>query len=251
MLTDLARNWWVLALRGVAGIGFAIAAFGWPDATLAALVLLFGAYVFVDGIFAVVAGIGMRQQLSRWWLLVLEGVAGIVLGVLTFWSPATTALVLLSWIAAWAIITGVVEIATAVQLRTVIENAWLLILSGVVSISFGILLIALPGPGALSLVWLLGAYALIFGSLTLVVALRLRGLRARLEVIRTGRRLVQAARVPTQRSPCGFPRVQPQRDLGSTRPRVDAGPHHPAPPGALEVLQTATLSVRRIRDPRR
>jgi uncharacterized membrane protein HdeD (DUF308 family) len=167
----------VLALRGVAGILFGIGAFIWPGLTLAALVLLFGAYVFVDGIFAVVAGIGMRRQLSLWWLMVLEGLAGIVLGVLTFRSPDTTALVLLSFIAAWSIVTGNFSIVTAVRIRKVIANEWLMILSGVVSIIFGILLFLQPGAGALSIVWLIGAYALLFGILTLSLSLRLRGAR--------------------------------------------------------------------------
>ena len=177
MATDLARNWWLLALRGVAGILFGIVAFVWPGATLAALILVFGAYVFVDGIFAVVAGIGMRRQLSLWWLVLLEGVAGIILGLLTFRSPDITALVLLTFIAAWSIITGIFEIATALRLRKVIANEWLLILSGVVSIIFGILLIAQPAAGAISIVWLLGAYALLFGILTLMLAFRVRGMR--------------------------------------------------------------------------
>jgi uncharacterized membrane protein HdeD (DUF308 family) len=180
MATDLARNWWLLALRGVLGILFGIVAFVWPGATLAALILVFGAYVFVDGIFAVVAGIGMRRQIDRWWLIVLEGAAGIILGVLTFRSPDTTALVLVTFIAAWSIITGIFEIATAVRLRKLIANEWLLILSGVVSIIFGALLIALPGAGAVSIVWLLGAYALLFGILTLMLAFRVRGMRERL-----------------------------------------------------------------------
>ena len=132
MATDLARNWWLLALRGVAGILFGVAAFVWPESTLSALVLVFGAYVLVDGIFAVVAGIGMRRQLSLWRLVVLEGVAGIILGLLTFRSPDITALILLSFIAAWPIITGVFEIATAVRLRKMIPNEWLMLLSGVV-----------------------------------------------------------------------------------------------------------------------
>ena len=177
MASELARNWWLVALRGVLGILFGIGAFVWPGATLAALVLVFGAYVFVDGIFAVVAGIGMRRQLSLWWLVVLEGVAGIILGLLTFGSPDITALVLLTFIAAWSIITGIFEIVTALRLRKLIENEWLMILSGVVSIIFGILLIAQPGAGAISIVWLLGAYALFFGILTLVLAFRLRGMR--------------------------------------------------------------------------
>ena len=177
MASDLARNWWLLALRGVAGILFGIVAFVWPDATLAALILVFGAYVFVDGIFAVVAGIRMRRQLSLWWLMLLEGVAGIILGLLTFRSPDTTALVLVTFIAAWSIVTGIFEIATALRMRTLIANEWLLILSGAVSIIFGILLIAQPGAGEIALVWLLGAYALLFGILTLMLAFRLRGMR--------------------------------------------------------------------------
>jgi uncharacterized membrane protein HdeD (DUF308 family) len=180
MASDLARNWWLLALRGVAGILFSIVAFVWPGATLAALILVFGAYVFVDGIFAVIAGIGMRRQMDRWWLIVLEGAVGIILGVLTFRSPDTTALVLVTFIAAWSIITGIFEIATAVRLRKLIANEWLLILSGIVSIIFGTLVIALPGAGAISIVWLLGTYALLFGILTLMLAFRVRGMRERL-----------------------------------------------------------------------
>ena len=177
MAADLARNWWLLALRGVLGILFGIGAFVWPDATLAALVIVFGAYVFVDGIFAVAAGIRMRRQIDRWWLLVLEGAVGIILGLLTLRSPDTTALVLLIVIAAWSIVTGIFEIATAVRIRTLIANEWLMILSGVVSIVFGALLIAQPGAGEIAIVWLLGAYALLFGILTLMLAFRLRGMR--------------------------------------------------------------------------
>lgn len=174
MVTNLAQNWWVLALRGVAGILFGLGAFVWPGITIAALVLLFGAYVLVDGIFAVAAGVRMRGQLDRWWLVVLEGIAGIVLGVLTFRSPDITVLVLVSFVAAWSIITGVLEIATAVRMRMLIANEWLLGVSGIVSIIFGVLLIALPGPGTLALVWLIGSYALIFGVLMLLFAFRLR-----------------------------------------------------------------------------
>ena len=177
MASDLARNWWLLALRGVAGILFGIVAFVWPDATLAALILVFGAYVLVDGIFAVVAGIRMHRQLSLWWLVLLEGVAGIILGVLTFRSPDITALILLTFIAAWSIVSGIFEIATAVRLRKMIPNEWLLIVSGVVSIVFGALLIAQPGAGEIAIVWLIGAYALLFGILTLMLALRVRGMR--------------------------------------------------------------------------
>jgi len=125
----------------------------------------------------VIASIGMRRQLSLWWLVLLEGVAGIILGLLTFRSPDTTALVLLTLIAAWSIVSGIFEIATALHIRTMIANEWLMILSGVVSIVFGALLIAQPGAGEIAIVWLLGAYALLFGILTLMLAFRLRGMR--------------------------------------------------------------------------
>ncbi len=175
MIADLARNWWLLAIRGVAGIVFGIGAFVWPGITFAALVLLFGAYVLIDGVFAVAAGIGMRRTMDRWWLVVLEGIAGIILGVLTFVSPNITGLVLISFIAAWSIITGVLEIAMALRMRALIENEWLLIASGILSVIFGALLIVFPAAGALSLVWLVGFYALLFGVLMLLFSFRLRG----------------------------------------------------------------------------
>lgn len=177
MIATLSRNWWVLAIRGVAAILFGIAAFLWPGITLTVLVLLFGAYVLVDGIFAVVAGISVRKEQERWWMMVLEGVAGIIIGVLTFLYPSITALVLLYFIAAWAIVTGAFEIAAAIRLRREIEGEWLLALAGIASLIFGVLLVIMPGPGALALIWLIGAYAIVFGVLMLVLAFRLRSLR--------------------------------------------------------------------------
>lgn len=177
MIATLARYWWVLAIRGVAAILFGIAAFLWPGLTLTVLVLLFGAYALVDGIFAVVGGFTARAEQERWWVLILEGIAGIALGVLTFLWPYITALVLLYFIAAWAIVTGVLEVAAAIRLRREITGEWLLGLAGVASILFGVLLVLLPGPGALALVWLIGAYALIFGIVLVILAFRLRSLR--------------------------------------------------------------------------
>ena len=177
MLLVLARNWWMLALRGVLAIIFGLAAFLWPGLTLTVLVLLFGAYALVDGVFAVIAGVRRYGERERWWALVLEGLAGIVIGVLTFLWPGITAFALLYLIAAWAILTGVLEIAAAIRLRREIEGEWLLGLSGVASVIFGVLLMILPGPGALALIWLIGAYAIVFGVLLLVLAFRLRSLR--------------------------------------------------------------------------
>src|SRR5215212_2986603 len=177
MVAELARNWWVLAIRGVAAILFGIGAFLWPGLTLAVLVLLFGAYALVDGIFAVIAGITGRAEQKRWWMMILEGLAGIVIGVLTFLWPGITALVLLYFIAAWSIVTGAFEVAAAIRLRKEIEGEWMLALAGIASVIFGILLLVLPGPGALALIWLIGSYAIVFGILMLVLAFRLRSMR--------------------------------------------------------------------------
>ena len=175
MLRTITHSWWMILLRGILAILFGIAAFIWPGLTIEVLVLLFGAYALVDGIFAVIAGISVRKQEERWWMMILEGLAGIILGVMTFLWPDITALVLLYFIAAWSIMTGAFEIAAAIRLRKEIEGEWMLGLAGIASIIFGILLVILPGPGALALIWLIGADALVFGILLLALAFRLRG----------------------------------------------------------------------------
>lgn len=175
MMQVLARNWWALALRGLFAILFGVAAFAWPNLTLAALVILFGAYALVDGVFALVAAVRAAEAHERWWLFVLEGLAGIVVGIITFIWPGITALVLLYLIAWWALITGVFEIAAAIRLRKQIRQEWTLVLGGLASVVFGLLLFYRPGAGALAVVWLIGTYALIFGVLFLMLGFRLRG----------------------------------------------------------------------------
>jgi uncharacterized membrane protein HdeD (DUF308 family) len=176
MLTMLARNWWVVALRGVFAIIFGVLAIVWPGITLLALITLFGAYALVDGIFAVIAGIASYGRNERWWAVLLEGIAGIILGVLTFLWPGTTALVLVYFIAAWALITGVFEIAAAIRLRKEIQGEWMMVLSGILSIVFGLFLVIAPGAGALGLTLVIGAYAIVFGILLIILAFRLRKL---------------------------------------------------------------------------
>lgn len=175
MAVVLARNWWALFFRGLFAVLFGILAFFWPGLTLTVLVLLFGAYSLVDGIFAIIAAVNAPKQMERWWILLLEGVAGVIVGALTFFWPAITALVLLYLIAAWAIVTGIFEIAAAVRLRRTLASEWLLGLSGVLSILFGVVLMVMPVAGALAVVWLIGAYAVIFGLLLMGLAFRLRG----------------------------------------------------------------------------
>lgn len=174
MLALLARYWWVFALRGVVAIIFGILALVWPLLTLQVLILLFGAYVLVDGVFTVIVGITAHERNQCWWALVLRGVAGIIVGLLTFFWPGMTALILLYVFAAWEIVTGVMEVVAGIQLRRMIDKEWVLILAGGVSIVFGLVLFIFPGAGALSLVWLLGAYSVGFGILLLFLALRLR-----------------------------------------------------------------------------
>ncbi len=175
-MTDLARNWWALALRGVFGVIFGVLAFAWPGITLAALVILYGAYAMADGIFAIAAAITGRPVGAPWWALLLEGLLGIAVGIMTFAWPGITALVLLYLIAGWAMATGVLEIAAAIRLRREVRGEWILAVSGVLSILFGILLVINPGAGALAVVWLIGGYAVVFGSLLIALGFRLRSL---------------------------------------------------------------------------
>jgi len=173
-IDTLTRNWWVFLVRGLMGIAFGLVTFFFPGISLAALVLVFGAYSFVDGIFAIVSAIRRRAGAEPWWLLLLEGIAGIAAGVMTLLWPGVTAIVLLYVIAAWALITGAIEIAAAIRLRKVINDEWLLVLSGVASIGLGVLLMLFPGPGALALVIWIGAAAFVSGIMLVVLSLRLR-----------------------------------------------------------------------------
>ncbi|HKA33109.1 MAG TPA: HdeD family acid-resistance protein [Candidatus Binatia bacterium] len=170
----LARNWWAVLLRGVAGILFGIATFFAPAISLAVLVLLFGAYALVDGVLALISALRNRATNEQWWVLLLEGFVGIIAGIVTFVWPGITAVALLYVIAAWALVTGALEITAAIRLRKVIDHEWLLVLSGVASIALGILLALFPGAGALALALWIGAYAILFGVLLVALGFRLR-----------------------------------------------------------------------------
>ena len=185
MFTKLFRNWWHFAVRGVLAIVFGVLALIWPDSTKLALVLLFGAFAFVDGIFAVTTGIAARGYFERWWAILLEGIAGIVIGVLTFFWPNITALVLLYFIAAWAVTTGIFEIVAAIEFRKVISGEWVMILAGLLSVLLGILLFVFPSAGMVSVVWLIGIYAMGAGIISMIFAFRLRGLGHTLGVTST------------------------------------------------------------------
>jgi uncharacterized membrane protein HdeD (DUF308 family) len=174
------RVWGGLALRGLVAILFGALALTRPEATVLALVYLFGAFAFMDGLFALVSSISIAKLQGRWWPMLLLGLVGILIGVLSFVEPAVTAVGWLYYIAIWAVLTGILEVAAAIRLRKVIEGEWMLGVSGVLSIAFGILIGTKPGVGMLSLTWLIGAYAIVLGVLFLGLALRLRGAQKRL-----------------------------------------------------------------------
>lgn len=170
----LSHNWWALALRGVAGIIFGLLTFLMPGVTLAVLVWWFGAYAIVDGIFAIIAAIRVPTGNSRWWALLIEGAAGVIAGVIAFTWTGVTAIVLVYLIGIWAFVTGIFEIVAAIRLRRAIAGEWLLILMGIVSVIFGVAIVAAPLAGALVLTIWIGAYALIFGIMAVILAFRVR-----------------------------------------------------------------------------
>jgi uncharacterized membrane protein HdeD (DUF308 family) len=173
MVHELAKNWWLVLLRGIAAIIFGVLAFVWPGLTLLVLIMFYGAWALVDGVLAIIAAVTGGAPAPRWWLAIV-GVLGILAGILTFLWPGITALVLLFFIAGWAIAIGVFQIIGAIRLRKEIDNEWLLILSGVVSVLFGIGVLLVPGAGALALVWVIGLYAIVEGVLYIALSFRLK-----------------------------------------------------------------------------
>jgi uncharacterized membrane protein HdeD (DUF308 family) len=168
---EMARHWWILLVRGLVSILFGVMAFVWPGITLASLVLLYAAYCFADGIVALLGGSG-----GRLWQSLLIGIISVAAGVAALFYPGLTALVLLYLIGAWAIVRGVFEIAAAFALRKVIEGELMLILAGLFSIAFGVFILLFPGAGALSVIWILGTYSLIFGVLLVALSFRVKAL---------------------------------------------------------------------------
>jgi uncharacterized membrane protein HdeD (DUF308 family) len=174
-LHALAKGWWLFLLRGIAGILFGVLAFIWPGITLLTLVIFYGAFALVDGVFALIAAAKGRgtTAMPTWWL-VLVGLAGVLAGIATFLWPGLTALLLVIFIGAWALIRGIFEIIGAIQLRKEIDNEWWLILSGAISVLFGLIVLIAPGAGALGLIWAIAAFSIVSGVMLIAFALRLR-----------------------------------------------------------------------------
>ncbi|MDB6027958.1 MAG: hypothetical protein JWM68_4181 [Verrucomicrobiales bacterium] len=181
VVEQITRHWWVMALRGLAAILFGVWAFLWPGITLLGLIYLFGAYALVNGLLVVVQGFKAPSGYPRVGSLVIEAIASIAAGVIAFVVPGITAFALLVLIASWAIVNGITEIVAAVRFRKIIKHEWLLVLAGIASLVFGVLMVLLPGAGALAVVWWIGGFAIAFGILLIALAFRMR--RGGIEVI--------------------------------------------------------------------
>jgi uncharacterized membrane protein HdeD (DUF308 family) len=166
--------WWAIALRALAAVLLGILAIMMPGPTLAAIVIVFGIYAIIDGVLAITAAVRGFRKKERWGAMLLQGVVGVVAGAIAIFSPGIGALALTYLVAAWALVTGAFEIAAAIRLRKAIKGEWLLLVAGLLSIVFAVLIALFPGVGALTLIWWLGAYAFAYGIVSLVLAFRVR-----------------------------------------------------------------------------
>jgi uncharacterized membrane protein HdeD (DUF308 family) len=181
MLQRLTKFWWLIILRGVVSILFAIIAFTNPSLAFEALILLLGVFLIADGATAVYLGARMRGHDDDWWAILFEGALGIGLGVIALINPELTAAGLILVLAVWFLVTGVFEISTAIKLRREINNEWLLGIAGVISIALGILMVINPNAGAISIMWWLGFYAAAFGVLLIGLGLRMWQINKRMK----------------------------------------------------------------------
>lgn len=172
--SEVTGNWWAIGLRAAAAILLGIIAFMMPVVTIAAVVTVFGVYAIVDGLFAIGAAVRGVRKHERWGWMLAEGIIGVVAGAIALFMPAIGALALTWLVAGWALATGVLAIAAAVKLRKIMTGEWLLALTGVLSVLLALLVAAFPGVGILLLVTWVGAYALVYGIITLVLAVRVK-----------------------------------------------------------------------------
>lgn len=170
----LSRGWTMMLLRGLAAFTFGILTWVIPDYTIQTLVYLFGAFALVDGILGTWGAVAAHKEYEDWGVLLLWGLVGVGVGILTFVVPTVTAGALVFYIALWAVATGILEIVAGIQLRREVKGEWLLILGGLVTVAFGVLLMIQPEKGAIAIVWLIGLYAVTFGGILMTLALRTR-----------------------------------------------------------------------------
>jgi len=174
-LADLYKSaWWMLLIRGIFLILFGILIATWPGLALYTFVIFFGAFALVHGLMGVIGSIANRAGNEDWWLVLLEGIISIIIGIMTFVWPGLTALVLAYFIAAWAVIMGILRIYGAIKLRKEIDGEWLLIIGGIISLLFGIFVFTRPLEGALAMAWIIGVYAIVFGLLGVLLSFRIK-----------------------------------------------------------------------------
>lgn len=181
MANEMAMNWWTMAIRGAITALFGVAAIAWPDITLAVLIGLFGAFMLVDGVIAFVSAVRAGQEGQRWWTYIVEGIVEVAIGIAVFSVPQVTAVILLYFIAFWAIFVGIWRIATAIELRREIPGEWIWGLSGLVTLLFGFAILVFPGAGALALVTLVGLFALAFGIFSFFMSFRVKSWQREME----------------------------------------------------------------------
>ncbi|MEV0828109.1 HdeD family acid-resistance protein [Nonomuraea rubra] len=174
---ELSQSWWLLLVRGLAAVVFGVLALIWPGITLLVLVIFFGAYALVSGLFELFAGFRHGTRSRAW--LIISGLVGILAGIVALVWPGITSLALLYVVAFWAIFTGVSEIVAGIHLRKLIDNEWMFIVGGALSVIFGVLLLIWPGAGMLSLVWLIGAFAILYGLAMIALSLRVKNFTPR------------------------------------------------------------------------
>ncbi|CAB3799763.1 hypothetical protein LMG28688_05033 [Paraburkholderia caffeinitolerans] len=172
ILSSLSAHWGWLLARGIAAILFGVLAYAWPGLTVLTLALVWGAYAIVDGAFALIYG--ARGGGSRRWSYVFVGVIGVIAGLVAFFWPGETAIILVMIIGFWALAVGVFEIVYAIQYRHAIAHPWAVGLSGLLSVALGFFVVMHPGAGALSLIWLIASFAILYGILMIVASLQLR-----------------------------------------------------------------------------
>ncbi|MBN2185111.1 MAG: HdeD family acid-resistance protein [Candidatus Krumholzibacteriota bacterium] len=182
MLQTIVLRWWAFLVRGFAALIFGALALLWPEKVLEVFVILFGVFALVDGLFAGLTGFSIRRYSKSWWVLLIEGFLGIIVGLITILWPGMTAVFLYIFLAVWAVFTGILELVQAVHLRRKLRNEWMLVVGGILSIILGIFLILRPVAGVFVVIWMIAVYSILFGFLMIFLGLKMRRYKGNIEI---------------------------------------------------------------------